>query len=44
MPVTRRRYLAHSVSLIVLLPTLAEMAGDGRAPSFATELDGRPKK
>lgn len=33
--------VAQSVSSIDLLPTLAEIAGDGRAPRYATELDGR---
>ena len=30
-----------SVSTIDLLPTLAELASDGKAPQYATELDGR---
>ena len=29
------------VSLVDLLPTLVELAGDGRAPDYATPLDGR---
>ena len=31
----------HCVSLADLLPTLAELAGDGQAPPYATRLDGR---
>ncbi|MBV9695723.1 MAG: choline-sulfatase [Gammaproteobacteria bacterium] len=30
-----------SVSLVDLLPTLLEMAGDGKAPEYASELEGR---
>jgi choline-sulfatase len=30
-----------AVSLADLLPTLAELAGDGRAPDYATPIDGR---
>lgn len=33
--------VAQSVSTVDLLPTLAEIAGDGRAPPYATPLDGR---
>jgi len=33
--------VAQSVSLIDLLPTLLELAGDGKPPQYATELDGR---
>jgi choline-sulfatase len=33
--------VAQSVSSVDLLPTLAELAGDGKAPEYATELDGR---
>jgi len=33
--------VAQSVSLVDLLPTLAEIAGDGQAPQYATALDGR---
>ncbi len=33
--------VAQSVSLIDLLPTLAELAGDGRAPELAAPIDGR---
>lgn len=33
--------VAESVSSVDLLPTLAEIAGDGQAPQYATELDGR---
>jgi choline-sulfatase len=33
--------IADAVSLADLLPTLAEVAGDGRAPAYATPLDGR---
>ncbi len=33
--------VAASVSLVDLLPTLAEIAGDGRAPDYATPIDGR---
>ena len=35
-----RRVAAHA-SLLDLLPTLAEIAGDGKAPSYAAVLDGR---
>ena len=35
------RRVGASVSLIDLLPTLAEIAGDGAAPDYATPLDGR---
>jgi choline-sulfatase len=34
------RRVAESVSLIDLLPTLAELAEDGQAPAYATPLDG----
>lgn len=37
---TARRSV-QSVSLVDILPTLAEIAGDGRAPPYATPLDGR---
>jgi choline-sulfatase len=33
--------VTQSVSAIDLLPTLAELAGDGQAPQYATELEGR---
>jgi choline-sulfatase len=33
--------IAHSVSLADLLPTLAEIAGDGKAPDYAAPIDGR---
>lgn len=33
--------ITRSVSLIDLLPTLVELAGDGKTPQYATELDGR---
>ena len=33
--------VAQSVSLIDVLPTLLELAGDGKPPQYATELDGR---
>jgi len=33
--------VARSVSSVDLLPTLAEIAGDGQAPRYATELEGR---
>jgi choline-sulfatase len=33
--------VTQSVSLVDLLPTLAEIAGDGHAPQYATELEGR---
>jgi choline-sulfatase len=33
--------VAASVSLVDLLPTLAEIAGDGAAPAYADRLDGR---
>ncbi|TLY64894.1 MAG: choline-sulfatase, partial [Gammaproteobacteria bacterium] len=33
--------VAQSVSLIDVLPTLVELAGDGKPPQYATELDGR---
>ena len=33
--------IAAAVSLADLLPTLAEIAGDGQAPAYATPLDGR---
>jgi choline-sulfatase len=33
--------VTQSVSSIDLLPTLAELAGDGQAPQYATELEGR---
>lgn len=35
------RRVKESVSLIDLLPTLAEIAGDGKAPDYAAPLDGR---
>ena len=35
------RAVPQSVSLVDLLPTLAELAGDGLAAPYATELDGR---
>jgi choline-sulfatase len=35
------RAVSRSVSLIDLLPTLLELAGDGEAPQLATELEGR---
>jgi choline-sulfatase len=35
------RAVAHSVSLIDLLPTLMELAGDGKSTVTAAELDGR---
>ncbi|MBV8342769.1 MAG: choline-sulfatase, partial [Gammaproteobacteria bacterium] len=37
----RARAVAQSVSLIDLLPTLLELAGDGATPRLATELEGR---
>jgi len=37
----RSRRVAECVSLIDLLPTLAELAEDGRAPDYATPLEGR---
>jgi choline-sulfatase len=37
----RPRRVAQSVSTIDLLPTLAEIAGDGRAPDYAAPVDGR---
>ena len=33
--------VTQSVSSVDLLPTLAEIAGDGHAPQYVTELDGR---
>jgi choline-sulfatase len=33
--------VSQSVSSVDLLPTLAEIAGDGRAPQYATALEGR---
>jgi choline-sulfatase len=33
--------VAQSVSLVDLLPTLAEIAGEGQAPPYATAIDGR---
>jgi choline-sulfatase len=33
--------VANAVSLVDLLPTLAEIAGDGRAPDYAGPIDGR---
>ncbi len=33
--------ISAAVSLADLLPTLAEIAGDGRAPDYATPIDGR---
>ena len=35
------RAVVQSVSLIDLLPTLLQLAGDGEVPRFATELEGR---
>jgi choline-sulfatase len=35
------RRVASSVSLVDLLPTLVELAGDGAAPDYAAPLDGR---
>jgi choline-sulfatase len=35
------RAVSHSVSLIDLLPTLLQLAGDGQLPAYVTELDGR---
>ena len=35
------RRVPAAVSLIDLLPTLAEIAGDGQAPSYAAPIDGR---
>jgi choline-sulfatase len=35
------RAVSQSVSLIDVLPTLVELAGDGAAPQFVTELEGR---
>jgi len=35
------RAVAQSVSLINLLPTLVEVAGDGKAAPSTTDLDGR---
>jgi choline-sulfatase len=35
------RRVREAVSLVDLLPTLAEIAGDGRAPDYATPIDGR---
>jgi choline-sulfatase len=35
------RRIAASVSLVDLLPTLAEIAADGRAPDYAAPVDGR---
>lgn len=32
--------VAHAVSLVDVLPTLAEIAGDGRAPDYAGPIDG----
>jgi len=37
----RPRRVAQSVSTIDLLPTLAEIAGDGAAPDYAAPVDGR---
>ncbi len=37
----RGRRVAPSVSTLDLLPTLAEIAGDGRAPDYAAPIDGR---
>jgi choline-sulfatase len=37
----RPRRVAQSVSTIDLLPTLAEVAGDGAAPDYAAPVDGR---
>jgi choline-sulfatase len=37
----RPHRVREAVSLIDLLPTLAEIAGDGNAPNYATPLDGR---
>jgi choline-sulfatase len=33
--------VANAVSLVDLLPTLAEIAGDGQAPDYASPIDGR---
>jgi choline-sulfatase len=38
---SRARRIAASVSLVDLLPTLAEIAGDGRPADYAAPLDGR---
>ena len=38
---SRPRRVAQSVSTIDLLPTLAEIAGDGAAPDYAAPIDGR---
>ena len=35
------RRISNSVSLIDLLPTLAELAGDGTTPDYATPIEGR---
>ncbi|MET4806617.1 choline-sulfatase [Limibacillus sp. MBR-115] len=40
-PGIRPGQVSSSVSLVDLLPTLAELAGDGKAPDYATEIDGR---
>ena len=37
----KARRVAQSVSTIDLLPTLAEIAGDGAAPDYAAPIDGR---
>jgi choline-sulfatase len=37
----RGRRVAQSVSTVDLLPTLAEIAGDGRAPAYGAPIDGQ---